>query len=172
MRGLPNDSTYSTAIRVTPSCTHQVSRSLLDTSYLSPTDANDDTPIPSRDRCSSTAIPTPPDCTTSPATPGRNWPPAKVAFSPAAGTSTPRQFGPTSRMPYRRQMASRSAPSAPRPEVITTRARTPRRPHASATSGTAAAGTAMTARSGTSGRSATEATQWMPSMLWPCGLTA
>ena len=75
LRGLPNDSTYSTAIRVTPSCAHQVSRSLLDTSYLSPTDANDDTPMSSRDRCSSSAIPTPPDCTTSPATPGRDGPP-------------------------------------------------------------------------------------------------
>ena len=46
-RGLPNDSTYSTASLVRRSCSHQVSRSLLDTSYLSPTEANDDTPIPS-----------------------------------------------------------------------------------------------------------------------------
>ena len=39
----------------------------MDTSYLSPADANEDTPIPSRDICSSSAIPTPPDCTTRPA---------------------------------------------------------------------------------------------------------
>ena len=70
LRGLPNDSTYSTAIRVTSSCAHQVSRSSVDTSYLSPTDANEDTPIPSLDICSSSAIPIPPDCTTTPATPG------------------------------------------------------------------------------------------------------
>ncbi len=43
-RGLPNDSTYSTASLVCSSCSHQVSMSLLETSYLSPTEANDDTP--------------------------------------------------------------------------------------------------------------------------------
>jgi hypothetical protein len=75
-------------------------------------------------------------------------------------------------MPCRRQTARRSAPSAPTPEVITTRARTPRRPHACATSFTAATGTVSTARSTGSGRSAAAGTQEMPSMAWPCGLTA
>ena len=65
LRGLPNDSTYRTASWVTSSCAHQVSRSVGDTSYLSPTDAKEDTPMPSLDICSSSAIPTPPDCTTS-----------------------------------------------------------------------------------------------------------
>ena len=73
LRGLPNDSTYRTASWVTSSCAHQVSRSVGDTSYLSPADANEDTPIPSRDICSSSAIPTPPDCTISPATPRTGW---------------------------------------------------------------------------------------------------
>src|ERR1700722_16928180 len=69
-RGLPNDSTYSTASLVTSSCSHHISRSLLDTSYLSPTEANEDTPRPSRARCSSRAMPMPPDWTTRPVTPG------------------------------------------------------------------------------------------------------
>ena len=53
----------------------------------------------------------------------------------------PRQFGPTSRMPYRRQIASRSAPAAPRPEVITVRAPDARGcPQSAATAGTAGGG--------------------------------
>src|SRR6266487_1223624 len=50
LRGLPNDSTYSTASSVTPSCSHQDSMSLLDTSSLLPTEANDEIPMPSRER--------------------------------------------------------------------------------------------------------------------------
>src|ERR1700684_1647317 len=146
--------------------------SLLDTSYLSPTDAKEDTPMPSRDRCPSSAIPTPPDCTTTPATPPAGWPAAKVAFSPIRGTTTPEQFGPTSRMPYLRHIASNPAPSAPRPEVITVRARTPLRPHPAATPGTAAGGTAITTRSTASGRSSTDATQGTPSRDRACGFTA
>ena len=49
LRGLPNDSMYSTASLVTPSCSHHISMSLLDTSSLSPTDANEEMPMPSRD---------------------------------------------------------------------------------------------------------------------------
>ena len=55
----------------------------------------------------------------------------------------PRQFGPTIRMSCRRTASSRpvaSAGSPDRPELITSSARTPRRPHCSATSGTADAG--------------------------------
>ena len=84
----------------------------------------------------------------------------------------PKQFGPTSRMPYWRQMASRSPPAAPRPEVITMRARTPWRPHCAATSGTADGGTAITARSTCPGSSSTDATQGTPSIVWARGLTA
>ena len=51
------------------------------------------------------------------------------------GTAMPKQLGPTSLMPCLRQKASRSAPCAPRPEVITTSDRTPRWPHCSATAG-------------------------------------
>ena len=73
--------------------------SLLDTSYLSPTDANDETPMPSRSRCSSSATPMPPDCTTMPAVPGAGVDAVKVAFRLPDVLITPRQFGPTSRIP-------------------------------------------------------------------------
>ena len=49
LRRLPNDSMYSTASLVTPSCSHHISMSLLDTSSLLPTDANEEIPMPSRD---------------------------------------------------------------------------------------------------------------------------
>ena len=49
LRGLPNDLMYSTASLVTPSFSHHISRSLLDTSSLLPTDANEEMPMPSRD---------------------------------------------------------------------------------------------------------------------------
>ena len=50
LRGLPNDSMYSTASLVRPSVSHHISMSLPDTSSLSPTDANEEIPMPSRDR--------------------------------------------------------------------------------------------------------------------------
>ena len=65
--------------RVRSSWSHHISMSLLDTSYLSPTEANDETPMPSRENCSSSAMPTPPDWTTRPATPGRGGRAAKDA---------------------------------------------------------------------------------------------
>ena len=172
LRGLPNDSMYSTASRVTPSCSHHSSMSLLDTSSLSPTDANEEIPMPSRDRWSTMAKPRPPDCMTRPATPGRAGRAANVASRPRPGTATPKESGPISRMPYRRQVASR-APFAPAssPAVITTRDRAPRWPHCSATSSTPAAGTATTARSTASGRSVTEARRRSPSIAAACGFT-
>src|SRR5262249_9661007 len=152
-------------------CSHQVSMSLLDTSYLSPTEANEDTPTPNFDRCSSNEIPIPPDWTTSPAAPGAGCAAEKVASSPSGGTATPKQLGPTRRMPYRRHTASRSGPLVPRPAVITTSERTPRRPQCAATSTTSAAGTASTARSTPSGRSSTDARQCRPSSELARGLT-
>ena len=70
LRGLPSDSRYMTASLVSPSCSHHISRSLPDTSILSPTEANEEIPMPSREKCSSRAMPIPPDCTTRPAAPG------------------------------------------------------------------------------------------------------
>ena len=119
--------------------------------------------MPSRDSASAVAKPSPPDCMTSPATPGLGCAAANVASRPIPGTATPKQFGPISRMPCRRQAASKPARVASSsPEVITTHARTPRWPHCSAVSTRAAAGTAITARSTCPGRSAGEARAGSP----------
>ena len=97
--------------------------------------------MPSREKCSSRATPTPPDWTTRPADPAAGWCTAKVASRPRLGTATPKQFGPTSRIPQRRQASSRPADWAEvSPEVITTIDRTPRLPHSWATSSTARRG--------------------------------
>ena len=128
LRGLPNDSMYSTASLVSSSCSHHISMSLLDTSSLLPTEANEEIPMPSLDRWSTIAKPRPPDCMTRPAAPGAGWEAANVASSPMPGTATPKQFGPISRIPCLRQMASRSAQAAmSSPAVNTTRAADPAR---------------------------------------------
>ena len=119
------------------------------------------------------AKPSPPDCMTRPATPGRAGVTANVASRPMPGTATPKQSGPTSRMPCLRPTASRSAQAATSsPAVITTRDRTPRWPHCSATWSTAAAGTAITARSTASGRSSTEGRHRSPAICRARGFTA
>ena len=128
--------------------------------------------MPSSESCPARATPTPPDCDKSPATPGWGRLAAKVASRPMAGTATPKQLGPTSRMPCLRHTASRSAQAAAsRPDAITTSDRTPRWPHCSATPSTAGAGTATTARSAGSGRSSTEARHRSPSICRARGFT-
>ena len=172
LRGLPNDPRPSTASLVPGSCCHQSSRSLPDTSALSPSETNEEMPMPSRVSCSSRAVPIPPDCTARPARPAAGRLAAKVAFRPMPGTATPRAAGPTSRMPWRRQHASRAArPAGSSPEVITTSAPAPRRPHSSATSRTAGAGTLTTTRSTGSGRAAADRRHRMPSSSLACGCT-
>ena len=130
--------------------------------------------MPSREKCSSSAAPSPPDWTTRPALPGEGRCTANVASSPIPGTATPKQFGPTRRMPPRRLASSRADSCASvRPRVMTTSDLAPRFPHSWATSRTRAAGTATTTRSGASGSAATDATHGMPSMAQPaCGSTA
>jgi len=87
--------------------------------------------------------------------------------------ATPKLVGPTSRMPWRRQMPSSSARAAPpKPDVITTRALTPRRLQSPAMLRTAAGGAAMTARSAGSGSAAADGTDAMPSSSAAPGLTA
>ena len=118
-------------------------------------------------------MPTPPDWTPTPAMPAAGWRAANVASRRMPGTAMPRQFGPTSRMPWRRQQSS-SAPVAARssPELITTSAPTPRSPHSSAIRSTAAAGTASTARSTGPGSAAGDGTHGTPSISEACGFTA
>ncbi len=96
-----------------------------------------------------------------------------MAFRPWPGTATPKQFGPTSRMPQRRQVSSRLADCADvSPVVITTRDLAPRWPHSCATPSTASAGTVTTARSGAPGSAAGDGTLGIPSMSVACGFTA
>ena len=85
-RGLPKDSRCSRARSVRPSLSHHWSMSLPLTSYLSPSETKEETPMPSRDSPSSSAMPTPPDCTATPAVPGRGWPAAKVASRRSSGS--------------------------------------------------------------------------------------
>ncbi len=178
LRGFPNESRYSTASLVAASDCHHSSMSLLDTSSLSPSETNEEIPMPSRDRCWSRTMPTPPDCSASPARPGPGWCAENVASREEAVLATPKEVGPTSRMPWRRQMASSSArAAASRPEAVTTRALTPRCPQSSAISATAAPGAAMTARSTGSGSAAADLTQGIPVSVPagdspPRGLTA
>ena len=109
---------------------------------------------------------------TRPVTPGLAGRAANVASRPRLGTATPKQSGPTRRMPWRRVMASRLALCfGSRPDVITTRDRTPRWPHCAATSSTWAAGTAITARSAGSGRSSGEARLGSPATWAARGFT-
>ena len=70
LRGSPKESTYSTARSVVPSASHHSSMPVLETSSMPPSQANDEIPMPSRDKCSSSAIPTPPDWAITPVRPG------------------------------------------------------------------------------------------------------
>ena len=116
-------------------------------------------------------MPRPPLCESIPTLPPGGMSLAKVAFTAASGAVliTPRQFGPTRRMPVARQIptssrwaAAPSSPTSAKPAVSTSSARTPRAPQARATSRTPAFGTAITASSTGSGRSATEGTEGSP----------
>ena len=86
---------------------------------------------------------------------------ARQTWRPGPGSAPPRRSssGRPGASRTARQVSSRwMSPETPRPEVITTRDRTPRFPHSLATLDTWAGGTATTTRSGTVGRSATDGT--------------
>ncbi len=102
------------------------------------------------------ATPSAPLCEQSATEPGGGMRGAKEAFSRTSGCvwMSPRQLGPTMRIPPRRtasiSSACRVSPSPPtsaKPAVMTTSARTPASAHSSTTPGTTGAGTARTARS-------------------------
>ena len=94
--------------------------------------------MPSRDSCSTSATPTPPDCTTRPVTPGRHgrwrrtWPPGRCR-APRRRSSPGR---PAACRAGGRPPAARRLRAASGPDVITTSDLTPRWPHCSATSST------------------------------------
>ena len=140
-------------------------------SALLPTETNDARPTPSSLARSSSAIPSPPLWESIPTFPRGGMSLAKVALRRASGSvlMTPRQLGPTRRIPVARQISSSSrwarppaSPTSAKPADSTTSERTPDSPHSRATSRTPAPGTAITARSTGSGRSATRAWAGMP----------
>ena len=146
-------------------------RSLPERSALLPTETNDERPIPSSRECSSSAIPKPPLWESIPTLPRGGMSEAKVALSIASGAVliTPRQFGPTRRMPLARQISISSrcarapcSPTSANPAVRTTSARTPSSPQARATSRTPSIGSATIASSTGSGKSATLARAGIP----------
>ncbi len=140
------------------------SRSLPETSALLPTLTKCEIPSPSAPAVSRIASPSAPLCDENATCPAGGHAGANVASSrmPLSVFRTPRQLGPTMRMPYLRVVSrsarSRSAPSGPvslKPAVITTTPRTPFWPHSSTASRACRAGTTMIARSTSPGMSAT-----------------
>ena len=109
-------------------------------------------------------MPSAPDWQKKPTRPGGGSRGASEALSDtsAARLTTPSALGPTTRMPFARAAVTSSrcaaspvGPVSPKPEVMTTSARTPFSRHASKTPGTSSGGTARTARSTSSGISVT-----------------
>ena len=142
LRGCTNDSMYIIATSVPGSCSQYWRKSPLPRSALLPTETNDDSPRPSRSAASMIATPRPPLCDMKPTRPGIAWRAPNVALSRTPGLvfSTPRQLGPTIRMPASRQTSSsscwRRSPSSPasaNPAEITSSARTPAAAHSRAT---------------------------------------
>ena len=101
-----------------------------------------------------------------------------MALRPLVGLMTPRQFGPTMRMPPRRASAntraSSSAPAGPvsrKPAEMISAAGTPASTHCRMISGTVAAGVTTTARSTGPGTSPTAGYDLRPSTVSRRGLT-
>ena len=147
-RGFPNDSRWSANTAVPGSCSQYSRKSLPERSALSPIETNEENPIPRAAAASIAAIPNPPLWAAKPMLPGGGVVGASVASRAISGPglATPRESGPTSRIPAERQTATSSSTSAT-PGVSTTRARTPAAAHACAAVTTASAGTAITASS-------------------------
>ena len=131
------------------------------TSSIEPSETTALNPTFSRALQSRTAVRSAPLWLTKPTVPGAEMPAANVAFSPVVGRITPRQLGPTIRIPLARAVAriwrSSSAPSGPtslNPAEMMTTAFTPAAAHSSTVAGIVPAGVAMTTSSGTSGSAA------------------
>ena len=119
-----------------------------------------------------------PDWLMKPSRPGRAIERAKVALKLETGLITPRQFGPTTRIPpFRassstcRSSASPSAPSSLKPALMMTAPLTPFCAHSRITAGTALEGVEMTASSQSPGIAETEGYAFTPSTLGRFGLT-
>ena len=151
---------------------HHVSRSLLETSYLLPTEANEEIPSPSRDRRSTSAKPRPPDC-------DHEADPARRRVTRSEGrVQADAGHGDTEAVWTDEPHA---VPAAGCQQVGALGGVKARRDHhhgldtASAAlvgHGRTAGGTATTARSAGSGSAVTDGRQGTPSMCRACGLTA
>ena len=119
LRGLPNDSRYSSTTSVRSSPCQNCSRSLPDTSARLPAETNVDRPSPRFAASARIAMPSAPDWQKKPIRPGGGTTGARVAFIRTAGSvlTRPRQFGPSTRIPAPRATATNcrcaSAPSSP-----------------------------------------------------------
>ena len=165
LRGLPIDSRYRPTALVESSSIQYCMKSLPDTSTRLPADPKVETPRLRRAADASTAIPSAPDWANRPRCPCGGSVGASEALSRTAGSLliSPKELGPTTRMPALRARRSSSAcrrapsrPSSAKPEDTTSRALTPASAHSSTTSSTAWAGTAMMARSTFPGTAATD----------------
>ncbi len=178
LRGLPNDSRYSSTTSVSGSSSQNSSRSFDETSALLPIDTNADRPRPRCSDCSSSARPSAPLCDEKATRPAGNARRANVALRRFPVDAMPRQFGPIRRAPWARTSASssswRATPSVPvsaNPAETTHSARIPARSAERAASITCSPGTQITASSTGSGISPTEVNAWMPPTGAPARLT-
>ena len=133
-------------------------------SALFPTDTKLEIPIPRLAFSSISEMPSAPDWVMNATLPGIGSTGANVAFIRIDGSvlARPMQFGPMTRIPYRRAVltsevstARPSAPSSANPALMITTPPTWAAPHSAITSATASAGTAMIATSGRVGVSPT-----------------
>ena len=156
------------------------SRSLPDTSARLPAETKLDSPSPRRDASASSATPNAPDWLNTPTRPAAGSTGASVALRRTAGSvlATPRQFGPTTRMPARcaartsaRCAAAPAGPDSANPAEITTRPCAPARAASRTTSVTASGGTATTARSTSSPASAADGYAGSPATVAALGCT-
>ena len=128
------------------------------TSSIDPSEANAENPTFSRRLQSSTAVHSAPLWLMKATFPGRAMPEAKVALRPVRGLITPRQLGPTRRMPPRatccftsRSSATPSGPASLNPAEMTMAPCTRLSTHSRMMAGTLGAGVTTTARSTWSG---------------------
>ena len=131
------------------------------TSSMEPSDTTELKPTPSWALQSRTAVSSAPLWLMKPTEPGGAIPAANVALSPATGFMTPRQFGPTTRIPAacasastRRSSSAPASPTSRKPAEMMMTPRTPLAAHSATRPGTLGAGVTMTARSTASGMAA------------------
>ncbi|MFT5323163.1 MAG: hypothetical protein ACI8P0_001010 [Planctomycetaceae bacterium] len=133
------------------------------TSSMLPTETKCENPIRSRTAQSRIDVPRAPDCEMNAICPAAGIVDAKLALSFTCGAITPRQFGPTIRMPSNSRtvassFCSRASPAGPvsrKPADRTMTPRIPAAPHSATMSGTESARVQTIARSTSSGKSRT-----------------